>query len=89
MYCTLGLSSVGRFGTPLSECPLSEDTRVCVSVCACKGVCVCVRVCRGISVSCVFLCLCGQLSVMKDFLDFVDTNSQPNGRQAGSYSAHS
>ena len=26
--------------------------------------------------------------VMKDFLDFVDMNSQPNGRQASSYSAH-
>ena len=26
-------------------------------------------------------------SVMADFLDFVDANSQPNGRQSGSYSA--
>ena len=25
--------------------------------------------------------------VMSEFLDFVDANSQPNGRQAGSYSA--
>ena len=25
--------------------------------------------------------------VMSEFLSFVDTNSQPNGRQAGSYSA--
>ena len=27
--------------------------------------------------------------VMRDFLEFVDLNSQPNGRQAGSYSAQS
>ena len=26
--------------------------------------------------------------VMAEFLDFVDNNSQPNGRQEGSYSAH-
>ena len=26
-------------------------------------------------------------SVMADFLDFIDANSQPNGRQSGSYSA--
>ena len=31
--------------------------------------------------------LAGKQEVMSEFLDFVDANSQPNGRQAGSYSA--
>ena len=69
-----------------------DSCSVCVCACvhACEHVCVCVHVYDNSKMRLISFQRISNYAkedVMANFLEFVDSNSQPNGRQAGSYSA--